>query len=205
MKEKVLILYSGGADSRLMVHMAQQSQMEIHCLLIDYGQLHVDELDYAEMQLRRIKEDQYDLTWSRVRVGGLELDSALTGSGRQGRFGNEEDISIWHVPGRNTMFAGIALSVAENLGCNVVWIGADFSDRLGNFIDCAQDFVVTMDLLYSYGASYEIRFEAPLMGMTKEFIKNLLKQLGLDADIYSGYGHIREHSCKGENCGSCGI
>ena len=208
MSEKVLILYSGGADSRLMLEMAINQNMTIHCLLIDYGQLHKEELTFAVKQLNRLIDQGHPITYSRVNVDGLDLNSALTGDGKQGRFGDPDDISIWHVPGRNTMFAGIALSVAENIGCSVVWLGADYSDRLNNFVDCTQEFVVTMNKLYSVATTYPIRFEAPLMGMSKELILTLLKSNGVtEDDLFSGYGEIQEDVCKhkGEKCGCCGI
>ena len=191
--EKTLILYSGGSDSRLMLELAMIMQRDIHCLMIDYEQLHSIELKAAEKQLAKSARNyNKTLTWSKVKVSGLHLDSALTGDGVRGRFGSEDEISEWHVPGRNTMFAGIALSVAENTGCKTVWLGADFSDRLNMFIDCFQDFVVAMDMLYSYGASYQIKFEAPLMGLSKENVLSLIKGFKLDVDdLFSGYGKLQ--------------
>lgn len=198
MKEKVLILYSGGADSRLMLELAYMFEMEPFCLLIDYNQLHKEELTFAKTQLEELQ-----VPMTNVSLSGLCLDSALTGDGEKGRF---QGVSEWHVPGRNTLFAGIALSVAENLGCSVVWNGADFSDRLNKFIDCYQDYVVAVNDVYKLGASYAIRYETPLAGMTKDMVMGLLKFRGIDrTEIFSGYGEL-EHQCqKGDHCGSCGI
>jgi len=189
-REKVLILYSGGADSRLMLEMAKDLGLDIHCLLIDYGQLHLKELVFAREQIRHIN---CPVQVHEVSLDGLNLESALTGTGEQGVYGDKDKISIWHVPGRNSLFAGIALSVAENNGCSVVWHGADFSDRLHLFPDCYQDYVVAVADMYKFGASYLIRYEAPLMGMTKEVIMGLLNSRGITQDqLHSGYGDITE-------------
>lgn len=193
--EKILILYSGGADSRLMLELAMDLKHEIHCLLIDYGQIHKNELEVAKDQLDQVKCGTY---WHEVKLDGLELESALTGKGLQGNYGPKDKISIWHVPGRNSMFAGIALSVAENNGCTRVWHGADFSDRLNLFPDCYQDYVVAVNEMYKLGASYPIIYEAPLLGMSKELILGILESRGITQDqLYSGYGDIKEDTNEG--------
>ena len=57
----LVILYSGGADSRLMLSWALQLGRHPYCVLIDYQQKHIKELSYAVEQLekRRLrKEDE---------------------------------------------------------------------------------------------------------------------------------------------------
>jgi 7-cyano-7-deazaguanine synthase len=190
LKEEVfdlLILYSGGADSRLMLEFALRTHRKPYCLLIDYGQLHKDELQFAATQLGKLS-----VSYQIVTVGGLLYESGLTGSGEQGTFGKPDEISIWHVPGRNTMFAGIALGVAENRRIGEVWHGADFSDRLNLFPDCYQEYVVKMNELYSIAGPTPVKYMAPLSGMTKEMILELLKEYGVpENEIFSGYGSIQ--------------
>ena len=190
LKEEVfdlLILYSGGADSRLMLEIAFRTKRKPHCLLIDYGQLHREELDFAINQL-----DKLEVPWQIVTVNGLLYESALTGSGEQGTFGSKDEISIFHVPGRNTMFAGIALGVAENKRINEIWHGADFSDRLNLFPDCYQEYVVKINELFAIAGPNPIKYLAPLSGMTKEMILELLKEYKVNLDtIFSGYGDIQ--------------
>ena len=40
----LVILFSGGADSVLMLEMALELEMSPFCVLIDYEQLHIEEL-----------------------------------------------------------------------------------------------------------------------------------------------------------------
>jgi 7-cyano-7-deazaguanine synthase len=191
MKEDVrdlLILYSGGADSRLMLEFALRTHRKPYCLLIQYGQLINEELMFAAKQLTKLK-----VPYQTVQVHGLQFESALTGSGKQGTFGSKDEISIWHVPGRNTMFAGIALGVAENKRINEIWHGADFSDRLNLFPDCYQEYVVRMNELFAIAGPSPVKYLAPLSGMTKEMILGMLKEYGVPEDeIFSGYGDIQE-------------
>jgi queuosine biosynthesis protein QueC len=182
----LLILYSGGADSRLMLEIALRTHRKPYCLLLHYGQMHSEELGFASKQLSKLK-----VPYHTVQIIGLGYESALTGGGEQGTFGRSDEISIWHVPGRNTMFAGIALGVAENKRINEIWHGADFSDRLNLFPDCYQEYVVKMNELFAIAGPSPVKYMAPLSGMTKEMILGLLKEYGVSEDeIFSGYGDI---------------
>jgi len=183
----LLILYSGGADSRLMLEFALRTHRKPYCVLIQYGQLINEELNFAVKQLSKLK-----IPYQTVQINGLRFESALTGGGEQGTFGSKDEISIWHVPGRNTMFAGIALGVAENMRINEIWHGADFSDRLNLFPDCYQEYAVRMNELFEIAGPSPVKYLTPLAGMTKEIILDLLKEYGVPEDeIYSGYGDIQ--------------
>jgi len=188
--EDVLILFSGGADSALMLKLATQMNKSVYCLMIDYDQLHRSELDYAKKYL-----EGRGIKYQRITVRGLALESGLTGHGEQGTFGSPDKISVWHVPGRNTMFLGLALSIAENLGIPEIWHGADFSDRLNLFPDCYQEYAVRVNKLLEIAGPKPVKYIQPLAGMTKEMILSLLESFGIKKeDLFSGYGTIRLHS-----------
>lgn len=187
-KNDLVILYSGGADSRLMLEFCRAIGKNPLCLMIDYSQLHSEELEKAKNQLQNLNVD-----YQVVKLQGLNLDSGLTGDGVRGRFG--EHVSEWHVPGRNTMFSSIAFSVAENLAIEEIWLGADYSDVMNDFVDCKQEFIERLNHLFEISGSYPIRVRAPLLGMDKETILIMLKSYGINLDqIYSGYGHLQEEN-----------
>ena len=77
----VVILFSGGADSVLMVKMAEAFGKIPYCILIDYEQLHIDELRYAQSFLR-----ENEVPFRVVKLHGLGVQSGLTGRGEKGRF-----------------------------------------------------------------------------------------------------------------------
>ena len=94
-----------------------------------------------------------------------------------------------NVPGRNTILIGLAISIAENLDINEVWYGPDYSDRLNLFPDCYQEYVVKMNEVLSISGVRPIKLVAPLMGMSKELILEILKNhfnINL-SDMHSGY------------------
>jgi len=179
--KKIVMLYSGGADSILMLNLAKMSGREPHCVLVDYGQKHVKELEYAKAQLEKAWT-----TYQVVSVNDLNVNSGLTGSKEDSRWDN---VHPMNVPGRNTIFIGLAISVAENMGIDEVWYGPDFSDRLNLFPDCYQEYVVKMNEVLAISGVRPIKLVAPLLGMTKELILEILEvTFGINlSEMHSGY------------------
>jgi 7-cyano-7-deazaguanine synthase len=179
----IVMLYSGGADSMLMLKLALMSGKTPYALLIDYGQKHIEELEFAKEQLMNEKV-QYQV----VRVEGLNIDSGLTGSLTESRWDNVHEMNV---PGRNTIFIGLAISVAENMGIDEVWYGPDYSDRINLFPDCYQEYVVKMNEVLAISGVRPIKLVAPLLGMTKEMILDILEnQYGIKQyHMHSGYEH----------------
>lgn len=177
----VVILYSGGADSVLMVKLAQMAEKVPYCLLVDYGQKHIKELEYAQNQL-----NSYAVPYQIVKVQDLNVDSGLTGDTIGGRF---EGVHEMNVPGRNTILIGLAISVAEDKGIDEVWYGADYSDRVNLFPDCYQEYVVKMNEVLTISGVRPIKLVAPLLGMPKELITKILHRhfnIRL-VEMHSGY------------------
>ena len=180
---RIVVLFSGGADSVLMLSIAEKLKKEPYCVIIDYEQLHKQELEFAERFCKSRKID-YQI----VKISGLNVDSALTGNGGKGTY---EGVSEWVVPGRNTMLLSIALSIAEANGISDIWFGPDWSDREHLFPDCYQEYVYRMNEVFKIQGSHEITITAPLLGMTKEMVVKLLEYEGIKKeDYFSGYGSL---------------
>jgi 7-cyano-7-deazaguanine synthase len=179
----VVVLFSGGADSVLMVEIARAFGKIPYCVLIDYEQLHIDELRYAEKYLR-----EKDVSFRVVKLHELGVQSGLTGRGEKGRF---EGVHEMHVPSRNLMFVGIAASIAEDMGIDTIWYGADFSDFIHQFPDCMQPWFAAMNGVLEINGPNPIKLEAPLAGLTKETILSMLDSKGIEEkDMFSGYGDL---------------
>ena len=186
MEEKnLLILYSGGADSLLMLKLALECRYKPYCLLIDYEQLHKEELKFAKRQI--VKHDILH-AYSTIKISDMNINSGLTGDGEKNISG---DVHEMHVPGRNTIFLSLAFSKAESLGIETIWIGSDWSDRLNLFPDCYPEYIIQMNELFKLAGPKNITVEAPLMGLTKITILNILKSYGINEDqLFSGYGEL---------------
>ncbi len=180
----LVILFSGGADSVLMLHMAKFMGYSPYCILIDYQQLHYDEVNFSISFFKK-----NDIPYRLIKLHDLQIQSGLTGAGEQGRF---EGVNEMHVPSRNLIFAGIASSIAEDIGIDTVWIGADFSDYFNLFPDCMQTWIGCMNKILEINGPKPIKLEAPLLGMFKESILKSLKSMGVEEDqMFSGYGQIK--------------
>lgn len=181
----LIILYSGGADSRLLLDWATDLGRKPYCVLIDYEQTHVKELQYAQIQL-----DDLDVPYQIVTLRDLGLNSGLTGESEEGRWDN---VHTMNVPFRNTMFISIAASVAENLGIEEIWFGANAEDRDNLFPDCYQEYVYSMNKLLSKAGAKPVKLVAPLLGWSKEMIWDHLKNIGVErAELFSGYEEYKE-------------
>jgi len=179
----LVILYSGGADSRLMLKMAIDLDYKPYCLMIDYEQLHSDELKFAKSHLEKEMID-YQI----VKISGLAINSGLTGDGIKDKTGTVHEM---YVPGRNTIFLSIAYSIAENKDIDTIWLGSDWDDRLNLFPDCYQEYIYAMNSAFQFAGPKSIKVEAPLTGLTKINILKSLKFAGIDeSEIFSGYGDL---------------
>lgn len=195
-KPNIVMLYSGGADSLLMLKLAQMAGKIPNCVLIDYGQEHLEELDYAKKQL-----DRLSVMWQVITIKDLNVDSGLTGDLEEARW---ENVHEMNVPGRNTIFIALAISIAENMGINEVWYGPDYSDRINLFPDCYQEYVVKMNEILAIQGSQPITLVAPLLGMSKELIIDILqKQFKYNLqDMHSGYD-APQICGEGDACDKC--
>ena len=180
-QKDIVMLYSGGADSALMLKLAQMSGRKPHCILIDYGQKHIEELEYAKRQLRG-----WGVKFQEIKIGNLNVDSGLTGALNEARW---ENVHEMNVPGRNTIFIGLAISIAENMGIDEIWYGPDYSDRENLFPDCYQEYVVKMNEVMEQSCATPIKLVAPLLGMSKELILETLDLFwGIRGQqLHSGY------------------
>lgn len=181
MDRDLVILYSGGSDSLLMVNLALDLGKKPLCVLIDYGQVHIKELDFAKDQLNKLRVE-----WIVIQVKNPTINSGLTGDCVANI---SEEVHEMHVPGRNTIFLSLAFSIAENEGIDTIWIGCDWSDRVGLFMDCYQEYLVKINELFKLAGPKEIKVEAPLLGWSKEMVLDYLeKQHSLiEEDFFSGY------------------
>jgi len=178
----VVILFSGGADSTLLVKMAVSMGLRPLCLFVNYGQKHIAEFEKAEDLAAKLKVTILECDFS--SFGDIAKSNLTTGDEVK-----YEGVNYYNVPFRNTFLLSIALAKAESEGIPLVWYGADFSDRLNLFPDCYQEYVVKINELVASTSSAKIKVEAPLLGMTKESVLAVLNSVyGVEkTEIHSGY------------------
>ncbi len=200
---KAVVLLSGGLDSATVLAIALDCDYECYPLTIDYHQVSKKELECAELLSRHydLPLKILDLNLARITKSAL-LDGCIPDNREhQG----DSCIPDTYVPGRNTIFIAIALSYAEGLGAEAVYIGANAVDYSG-YPDCREEYFSIYQDLINVGTrcgieKHPIRIETPILGFTKgEIIEAGLKlnvPYGKTWSCYAG----GDKACR--RCESC--
>jgi len=171
----IIHLLSGGLDSVTMLYDLHGQGHKVHCLLCDYQQKHVQELQFAKLHCHRLK--LMFTTMTLPAFGGLTDES-------------------WIVPNRNAIMLSLAVNLAVRAGANTVTIGCN-SDDADAFPDCRPDFIGAFKkMIGEAGLSVEVC--APYLFRPKSWIANLAREIGVPTnEIWTCYrGGL-------EPCGTC--
>jgi 7-cyano-7-deazaguanine synthase len=159
MKTKAVVLLSGGLDSATSAAQAIADGYEVIALSLSYGQRHNRELLAAKQVATFFSIQEHffkDVDLS--QWGGSALtDSALSvpQDGIQ-----SEVIPVTYVPGRNTVFIAIALSLAEAKGAEAIYLGINAVDYSG-YPDCRPEYLEAYQHLASLSSKIGLEGKAP--------------------------------------------
>ena len=203
--KRAVVLCSGGLDSTVAAAEAEAAGYELCLLSVDYGQRH-------RVELCRVPEIAAALGAARSLVINVDLrgvgGSALTGELDVPKNRTSDEIGTGipstYVPARNTIFLALALSWAEVLEAEAIYIGANVLDYSG-YPDCRQEFIRAFEAVARIGTragveGHPLRIEAPLLKLTKAEIIRRGIELGAPLHL--------THSCYdpdvvGRACGHC--
>lgn len=166
---KVVLAFSGGMDSSVLLHMAAEKFDEVYCLFFDYGQRHKKEFQCAEKQLKSLNKGVEMLVID-TPLNVLAPTSSLTNLDidtpdvREMR-GEAQPKS--YVPFRNMLFISYLLSYAEGVGADAVWYGAAQVDSLAGYWDGSPEFLKEINDVAALNREHRIVVEAPLLTMSK--------------------------------------
>jgi len=169
---KVVLAFSGGADSSVLLHMAAEKFDEVYCLFFDYGQRHKKELDCTQKQLKSLKKG-VEMKVIETPLNILAPTSSLTNKDidtpdvREMR-GEAQPKS--YVAFRNMLFISYLLSYAEGIGADTVWYGAAQVDSLAGYWDGSSEFLTAINGVAALNREHRIKVEAPLLTMSKKEI-----------------------------------
>lgn len=204
--KRAIVLLSGGIDSATAAAMARQQGFEIHALSFRYGQRHECELAAAQKVAAFLGAASHRVMEFDMRViGGSALTDRIDVP--KGRSSDEiaHGIPITYVPARNTIFLSFTLALAERIGSQDIFFGANQLDYSG-YPDCREEYIRAFeqmaDLATKAGVEGKSRLKihTPLLHMTKaEIIETGLK-LGLD---YSLTWSCYDPHSGGRACGRC--
>ena len=199
MKEKAVVLVSGGLDSCVTAAIAAQDY-ELAFLHLNYGQrtekrelkAFNDIADFYGVKQRLVVDVGYlkqiggsSLTDETIEVSKADLDA--------------QGIPTSYVPFRNANILAIATSWAEVIGASRIFIGAVEEDSSG-YPDCREEFYQAFNKVIELGTKPEtqIKIETPIIHFKKWQIVKKGVELGAPLD--------RTWSCyqsEDEACGVC--
>lgn len=201
-----IALLSGGLDSATAAALAQEAGGRVIGLSFDYGQRHRRELQAAAAIAEDLKlAEHHTINVNLASWGG----SSLTDSAQDLPVDGVQDgvIPSTYVPGRNTVFISIGLSLAEARSADRLVLGVNAVDYSG-YPDCRPDYLDAFQTLANLSSKVGRegrgpRLWAPLVEWSKQKIVEEALRLGVPIErtwsCYSG----GDHPCG--VCDSCRI
>lgn len=177
--KQAVVLLSGGIDSATALYFAKKKGYRCLCLVFDYGQIHRKEIIQA-VKIARASACAYKI----LKISFPWKGSALLD--RKIKVPREiaKGVPVTYVPARNIVFLSFALSLAEVIKAQAIFIGAHAQDYSG-YPDCRPVFFRAFVKMAKAGTlrGKAIKILAPLLNMNKTQIINLGKKLGVPFNL----------------------
>jgi 7-cyano-7-deazaguanine synthase len=205
---KAVVLLSGGMDSCVTAAIARLTH-DVALLHASYGQRTAgrerrafDEIaDFYDVRERLVVELNYFPAIGASALTDSRIAVPVTISSAPSVLHNGE-IPVTYVPFRNAHFLSVAVSWAEAIGANAVYIGAVVEDSSG-YPDCRPEYYRVFQELVKVGTRPETRIEiaTPVIGMRKsEIIK---RGIELDAPLRLTWSCYQGEDLACGVCDSC--
>jgi len=192
-----VVLLSGGLDSTTALYWAKSEYDSVVALSIRYGQRHVKELSAARAVARAANVKLHEVSLTLPWLTGSSLTNAslriptmpLKKIGQGG-------IPSTYVPGRNTIFLSLAVSLADAVGACAIIIGANALDYSG-YPDCRPPFIKAFSVVAKEGTKRgsqgkPLKIVAPLLRLDKRGVVRLAQKVGAPLELtwscYAGKG-----------------
>ena len=205
-EQTTIALLSGGIDSATAACIAIEAGQKVIGLSFDYGQRHLRELQAAEALANDLDlEDHLTLKIDLSCWGGSSLTDTSQVIPIEGI--QKNTIPNTYVPGRNTIFIAIGLSLAEARGADRITLGINAMDYSG-YPDCRPDYLEAYqklaDLSSKVGREGKgIKLWAPLLTWKKTTI--FKEALRLKIPIEKTWSCYQGESKPCGRCDSCRI
>lgn len=205
MNKLSIVLVSGGMDSCVTAAIAKSETEEIALLHVSYGQrterrerkAFTDIADFYGVEKRLAVSIEY-----LAKIGG----SSLTDKNMDVAEANlaSTEIPTSYVPFRNANMLSIAVSWAEVIGANSIYIGAVAEDSSG-YPDCRPEFYEAFAKAIDAGTKPETRIgiRTPIIYLSKAEI--IQKGLQLNAPMHLSWSCYRNEDLACGTCDSCAL
>ena len=201
-----IALLSGGLDSATAAALALEAGDRVIGLSFDYGQRHRRELNAATAVAKHLGlAEHHCIAVNLASWGGSALTDTTISIPTEGV--EEGIIPTTYVPGRNTVFIAVRLSLAEARGAERLVLGVNAVDYSG-YPDCRPDYLDTFQELAALSSKSGregrgTKLWAPLVHWSKTRIVEEALRLGVP--IETTWSCYRGGSSPCGGCDSCRI
>ena len=207
MKNKAVVLLSGGLDSATTLAIAKNQGFEVYALSFDYGQRQRVELKKAKEIAKKLAvTDHQIMTIDLRQFGGSALTDSIDVPMNRDEEEMNKEIPITYVPARNTIFLSFCLAYAEVKTAQNIFLGVNAIDYSG-YPDCRPEYYdqakSSLHLGSKIGASYDIPFEiqTPIIELSKAEIVRMA--LTIEAPIEQTWSCYLGGDAPCGECDSC--
>ncbi|WP_054740441.1 7-cyano-7-deazaguanine synthase QueC [Cellulosilyticum ruminicola] len=197
MKEKAIVVFSGGQDSTTCLFWALEKFDEVIAVTFDYGQRHALEIECAKAIAKELNVEHHVLD-----MGLLNqlAPNALTRDDIEIEV-REGELPSTFVEGRNMLFLTFAGVLAKVKGAKHIVTGVCETDFSG-YPDCRDIFIKSLNVTMNLAMDYNFVVHTPLMWIDKAQTWEMADKLGkLD------YVRQKTLTCYngiiGDGCGEC--
>lgn len=202
MKAPAVCLLSGGLDSTTALYSALSENFEVTALTLDYGQLHIKEIEFAKATVKKLRLKHHLVSFSMPWKGSALLDKTILMPLMREEKEMSQSIPSTYVPARNSIFLSLAASCAEAIQSSAIFIGANILDYSG-YPDCRPEYFEAFVKMLAVGTKAgsegkNLKIYAPLLHLNKKEIIHLGKKLGVPFEkTWSCYQGLEKP------CGAC--
>ena len=187
---KFIHLFSGGLDSTVLLYDLLDQEAHVHCLLFNYGQRHLKELQCAENICCHL-----NVPYDRLAIAPkLFFRSTLTN--REGQLMGKDTI----VPNRNMVMISLAASYALSYGGTAVTYAAN-ADDAEIYPDCRYEFFKAINEALRLCDNRRMEVHAPYIQRTKKQIVAIGRKLKVPFE--STWSCYTDHALPCGKCGAC--
>ncbi len=204
MKKKAIVLVSGGMDSALTAAFAFK-KYELAFLHLNYGQLTQkrelkafnDIADYYGVKHRLVESIKYlsDIGGSALTDKKIKVEKANLKS---------KKVPSTYVPFRNANLLSIAVSWAEVIGAERIYIGAVEEDSSG-YPDCRKSFYDAFNEVIRIGTknNSKIKIVTPIIKYSKDDIVKL--SVKMESPLHLTWSCYKSNTLACGECDSCAL
>ncbi|MFN3346095.1 MAG: 7-cyano-7-deazaguanine synthase QueC [Chloroherpetonaceae bacterium] len=196
---KAIALISGGMDSLVSTAIAKRDGYSLAALHLNYGQ----RTERKELECFERITAHYGITEKLVvdvthlsRIGGSSLTDKTIEVSKADI--HSKEIPTSYVPFRNANILAIAVSWAEVIGAQRIFIGAVEEDSSG-YPDCRKEFYAAFNQMIKLGTkpTSDIQIITPVIDMKKSTIVKLGLEMNVPFEL--------SWSCYQDNDEACGV